>query len=82
VQAGDVGQEGVASVAEFLGLQGGEPASLLLIEAAHQEVEMGVPLPLGMILTSLAAGALTLMDRGVRHDETSAAWVTKGRRSL
>jgi hypothetical protein len=72
VQNGDVGQERIAAVAAFVGLQGGEPASLLLIEAAHQKVEMGVPLPLGMILTSLAVGALTLMDRGVRHDETSA----------
>jgi hypothetical protein len=42
VQAGNEGDQGVAAVADLFGFQGGEPAPLLLIEAAHQEVHLVV----------------------------------------
>ena len=43
VQAANKGEGGIAAIAEFLGLEGGQPAVLLLIETAHQEVEVGMP---------------------------------------
>jgi len=42
VQAEDEGDAGVAAVAELAGLQGGEPAALLLVQAAGQEVHVAV----------------------------------------
>jgi hypothetical protein len=82
VEAGDPGEQGIAAVADLLGLQGGEPAPLLLVQAAHQEVEVGVPLPVGVIAAASTGGALALMNRSVRHDETSAAVRRDERRTL
>jgi hypothetical protein len=82
VQAGDLCEQGVAAVTDLLGLQGCQPATLLLIEAAHQEVDLGVPVAVGVIQAGLAVGALALVNRGVRHDKTSAAMDLKARGSL
>jgi hypothetical protein len=71
VQAGDGGQQGVAAIAGFLGLQGGQPAALLLVEATHQEVDLVVELSVGMILPASARGTLARMDRTVGHDQSS-----------
>jgi hypothetical protein len=82
MEAGDEGEQGVAAVADLLGLQGGEPAPLLLIEAAHHEVHLVVQLPVAVLVAGLAVGALTRMNRDVRHDGTSAAEGLKVQRSL
>jgi hypothetical protein len=81
-EAGEEGEQGVAAGADLLGLQGSEPAALLLVEAAHDEVEVGMPLPVGMIPAALTAGALALMNRGVRHDKTSTTGKRNRRRIL
>jgi hypothetical protein len=82
VQAGDGGQQGVAAIAGFLGLQGGQPAALLLVEATHQEVDLVVEPSVGMILPASARGTLTLMDRIVSHDQSSKTPRLKVRRAL
>lgn len=82
MQAGNEGEQGVAAVAGLLGLQGGEPAPLLLIEAAQEEVNLVMQLPLGVVVTDLAFGALTQMNGDVRHDEISAAEDLEVRRLL
>ena len=71
MQARDEGHEGVAAVADLLGLQGGEPAALLLIEAAEQQVEAAVACPVRRVLVRGAAGALALMDLRVSPDNPS-----------
>jgi hypothetical protein len=35
VEAGNLGEQGVAAVADLLGLQGGQPAALLFVQAAE-----------------------------------------------
>jgi hypothetical protein len=49
VQAGDAGQQGIAAVPGLLGFQGGEPAALLFVEAAHQEVDVAMELAVGVV---------------------------------
>jgi hypothetical protein len=73
VQAGDQREQGVAAEAGLLRLQGGEPAALLLVEAAHQEIDLVVELAVGVILPALAPGARTAVNRSVGHDESSAS---------
>jgi hypothetical protein len=82
VQAGNEGEGGVAAVADFLGLEGGQPAALLLIETAHQEVEVGMPVAVRVVWTALAMGARALIHGSVCHDEISAAAVLKMRGTL
>jgi hypothetical protein len=71
VQAGDEGEQRVAAVAGLLGLQGGEPPALLLVQAAHQEVDLVVTSLVGVILPALATGARTRANRAVGHDGSS-----------
>jgi hypothetical protein len=71
VQAGDEGEQGITAVAGLLGLQGSKPAALLLVEAAHEKVDLVVQLAVGMILPALAERAGTRMNNSVRHDESS-----------
>ena len=71
MQAGDAGDVAVAAVADFLGLQAGDPAALLLIEALQQSIQLAMELPLGMVRTSSTAGTLALMDRRIVHNEFS-----------
>jgi hypothetical protein len=73
VQAGDEGEQGIAAVAGFLGLQGHKPAALLLVQAAHQEVDLVVELAVRVLLAAPAVGASTRMNRAVGHDESSVA---------
>jgi hypothetical protein len=82
VEASDEGEEGVAAVAYVVRFEGSEPASLLLVEATHQEVDLMVQLLLLRVQTQLAVGALTRMNKNVRHDEISAAEDLKERRTL
>jgi hypothetical protein len=82
VQTGNEGEGGVAAIAEFLGLEGGQPAALLLIETTHQEVEMGVPVAVRVVWTILAMRAGALKYRSVYHDNISAAAVFKMRETL
>jgi hypothetical protein len=82
VQAGDGGQQGVAAVTGLAGLQSGQPAALLLVEATHQEVEVVVVLAVGVILPAPTGGALAQMDRAVVHDKSSGSRRLKLRRTL
>ena len=61
VQASDKGDAGVAAVAELVGLQGGQPAALLLVETAEQQVHAGMQLLVGVRFGLLAHGALARM---------------------
>jgi hypothetical protein len=70
VQASDARDQSVATVAEFVGLQGGQPASLLLVQAAHQQIELVVDLAGGM-LPAGAVGTLAAMNNDVHHGRPS-----------
>jgi hypothetical protein len=72
VQAGNEREERVTAVAGLLGLQGGEPAALLLVEAAEEEVDLVVEFAQGVILRTLAVRAGTRVNHTVGHDESSA----------
>ena len=68
VQADDEGNQGVAAVAELLGLQGGDPAPLLLVQAAEEQVHLAMQFPVGMVATGNAGRTLALVQRDVGHD--------------
>jgi hypothetical protein len=53
-----------------VGLDGGVPAALLLVEAAEQEVHLGVQFLVGVGLSLLAARAMALMNLTGRHGST------------
>jgi hypothetical protein len=72
------GDTGVAAVAEFVGLQGGEPAALLLVEAAEHEVHAGVQLLVGVRFRLLARGALARMNVTDRHVRLLAQTPSEG----
>jgi hypothetical protein len=82
VQAGNESEQGIAAVACFLGLQGGEPTALLLVEATDEEVDLVVEFTVGMILLALAVGAGTGVNHVVGHDESSVRERGKLRRTL
>jgi hypothetical protein len=71
MQAGNEREERITAVAGLLGLQGGEPAALLLVEAADEEVNLVVEFAIGVILRALAVRAGTRVNRVVGHDESS-----------
>jgi hypothetical protein len=71
VQAEDEGDAGVAAVAELAGLQGGEPAALLLVQAAGEEVHLVMQPAVGVIALAEAVGALARVNDAVSHDDLS-----------
>ena len=81
MQAGDLGEQRIAAVADFLGFQGGEPASLLLVEPTHQEIDLVMMPALRVIPTTAAVGAPALINR-IGHGGTSANSGRKARRTL
>jgi hypothetical protein len=72
VQAGDEGQQRIAAVSDLLGLQGGEPASLLLVEAAQEQVHVPMEGLVGVVRASDAIGALADVNGEISHDGSSA----------
>jgi hypothetical protein len=70
MQTSDPGQEVIAAMADFGRLDGGVPASLLLIESAHQEIDPAVGDLIGMRLGVGTGGALALVDITLRHGFT------------
>src|SRR5262249_44979425 len=80
VQAGDLRQQGVAAVADVLGLQGGQPAALLLVQAAHQQVDVVVQGPRGVVLPREAGGTGTAVDDRIDHDSSSLSRANRTRR--
>jgi len=68
VQAGDQGDTCIAAVAVLVGFEGGEPAALLLIKAAEQEVHAGVPLLVGVRFGLLARRTPAPMHVRDRHE--------------
>src|SRR4051794_14250759 len=81
VQAEDEADAAVAAVPDFLGLQGGEPAPLLLIEAAEEDRHLVVQLPVGVVPTRSTVGALAGMNLDVGHDGPSVCG-PRGRKSV
>lgn len=73
MQAGDAGDDCVTAVAQFLRLEGGEPAALLLVKARHEEVEMLMPVTVRMLGAAKALETLARMNGLVGHDKPSAA---------
>ncbi|HWU37396.1 MAG TPA: hypothetical protein VN203_07060 [Candidatus Acidoferrum sp.] len=71
MQAEDKGDVGIAAVADFLGFQGSEPASLLFVEAAGEEIHMVMHVPFRMVGTGKAGRALAAVDVAVSHDKFS-----------
>jgi hypothetical protein len=71
VPAGNECEQGIATVAGLVGLQGSEAAALLLVQAAHQEVNLMVQLSIRVIGPALAEGASTRVNDAVGHDRSS-----------
>jgi hypothetical protein len=67
VQPGDRGDEDIAAVADLGALDGGVPASLLLIEPAQEQVHLPVQDLIGMGFGSPTDGASALMGFLVSH---------------
>ena len=76
VQAREPGDEPIPTVPELGTLDGGVPASLLLIEPTEQEIHLPVDLLVGMMIQAEAVGALALMDFLLRHGLTLRDSVT------
>src|SRR5512135_393715 len=70
VQAREPGDEPIPTVPELGTLDGGVPASLLLIEPTEQEIHLPVDLLVGMMIQAEAVGALALMDFLLGHGPT------------
>jgi len=70
-QTEDEGDAGVAAVAELAGLQGGEPAALLLVQAAGEEVHLVMQPAVGVVGLAEAVGALARVNDAVSHDDIS-----------
>jgi hypothetical protein len=71
VQTGDARHHSIAAVPELRGLEGGEPAALLLVKAAAQEIHLMVELLLGVVRTRPTIGALALMHIASGHTRSS-----------
>jgi hypothetical protein len=67
VQPREPGDEPIATVPEPGTLDGGVPASLLLIEPTEQEIHLPVDLLVGMMIQAEAVGALASMDFLLGH---------------
>src|SRR5512135_1173109 len=76
VPAREPGDEPIPTVPELGTLDGGVPASLLLIEPTEQEIHLPVDLLVGMMIQAEAVGALALMDFLLRHGLTLRDSVT------
>jgi hypothetical protein len=57
----------IAAMSDLLGLQCHDPAALLLVQAAQQEIELMVQLPIRVILGLQTNGALALINILFRH---------------
>jgi hypothetical protein len=66
-QPADCGHEPIAPMSDLLGFQRHHPAALLLVQAAQQEVELMMQLPIRVVLAMRANWALALMNILVRH---------------
>jgi hypothetical protein len=77
VPAEDEGDARVAAVAELAGLEGGELAALLLVQAAGEEVHLLMQPTVGVIGLAEAVGALARVDDAVSHDDISE-WCPRG----
>jgi hypothetical protein len=71
MESRDQSQKGVAAVPDLGGFQGGEPAALLFVQAAHEQIDVMMAETFGMVLARQAARALTNVDGNVGHDATS-----------
>lgn len=71
VESGDQGEENVAAVSDLLGLQSSEPASLLFIEATHQEIDVVMMLAGVGVVAGKTSRALALMNRNLGHRSSS-----------
>src|SRR5581483_9150615 len=71
VQAGDAGEQRIAAVPDLLGLQGGEPASLLFIEAAQEQVHVPMEGVVGVLGIRSALGTLAGVNSAICHDGSS-----------
>jgi len=70
VQAREPGDEPVPTVPELGTLDGGVPASLLLIEPTEQEIHLPVDLLVGMMIQAETVGAVAVMDFLLGHGLT------------
>jgi hypothetical protein len=66
-QPADCGHEPIAPVSDLLGFQRHHPAALLLVQAAQQEVELMMQLPIRVVFALRANWTLALMNILFRH---------------
>jgi hypothetical protein len=66
-QPADCGHEPIAPMPDLLGFQRHHPAALLLVQAAQQEVELMMQLPIRVVFALQANWALALMNILFRH---------------
>jgi hypothetical protein len=60
-------------VSDLLGLEGSEPAALLLVEATEQKVHVPMELAIRMLDAAGTIGTLADVDSKVSHDSLSVA---------
>jgi hypothetical protein len=58
-------------VAETVRFPGHDPSPLLFVAPAEQQVQLGVPSPLGMVAALRTVRTLTLMDYRILHQSLS-----------
>ena len=51
------------------------PPPLLLVATAQQQIELQMPLLVGMLVGLGTMRTLTLMDQGILHDPLSQPWI-------
>ncbi len=52
-----------------------DPPPLLLVATAQQQIELHMPLLVGVLVGLATMRTLTLMDRGILHDPLSHPWI-------
>ena len=77
VQAGDEAEEAVAAVADFQGLQGHVPPTLLLVEATKKQVHAPMQFLFGPEFLGLTMLTLTLAKGFRGHAESSSGFGMK-----
>lgn len=68
MEPGDRGDLLESAVAESLGFAGGDPASLLFVQPAEEEVELVVAVPFGMVSGETGGASAFVNRRWRRHD--------------
>jgi len=74
MQTGDEAEEPDAAVAQAVRLPSDDPAPLLFVAPAQQEIQLGMLRTVGMLAALRTVRTLTLMDFRILHTSLSHPW--------